>query len=88
MDQKAVSLYDVSVTRGIEHGAFMDDQGAWIVFLTMIGSILMSRSNTGGSRKPASKFPQLRKQMQKNAITKGLQKTRGHQPKPGGKKQP
>ncbi|MBS0201679.1 MAG: hypothetical protein JSS49_02180 [Planctomycetes bacterium] len=48
----------------------------------------MSRSNSGGARKPASKFPQLRKQMQKNSITKGLQKTRGHQPKPGGKKQP
>lgn len=35
----------------------------------------MSRSSGGGARKPASKFPQLRKQMQKNAITKGLHKT-------------
>ena len=48
----------------------------------------MSRSNTGGARQPASKFPQLRKQMQKNAIAKGVQKTKRHQPKPGGKKQP
>lgn len=48
----------------------------------------MSRSNTGGARKPASKFPQLRKQMQKNAIVKGVQKTKGHSPKPGGKKLP
>lgn len=48
----------------------------------------MSRSNSGGARKPASKFPQLRKQMQKNAITKGLQQTKSHQPKPKGKKLP
>jgi hypothetical protein len=48
----------------------------------------MSRSNSGGARKPASKFPQLRKQMQKNAIVKGIQKTKAHPPKPGGKKQP
>ena len=48
----------------------------------------MSRSSGGGARKPASKFPQLRKQMQKNAITKGLQQTKSHQPKPKGKKHP
>lgn len=48
----------------------------------------MSRSNGGGARKPASKFPQLRKQMQKNAITKGLQRTKSHPPKPKGKKLP
>ena len=48
----------------------------------------MSRSNTGGARKPASKFPQLRKQMQKNAISKGVQQTRRLQPKPKGKQLP
>lgn len=48
----------------------------------------MSRSSGGGARKPASKFPQLRKQMQKNAITKGLQQTKSQQPKPKGKKHP
>lgn len=48
----------------------------------------MSRSNSGGARKPASKFPQLRKQMAKNAITRGIQKTKGIQSKPGGKKKP
>ena len=30
----------------------------------------MSRSNTGGARKPASKFPHLRKKMQKNSVLK------------------
>ena len=48
----------------------------------------MSRSNSGGARKPASKFPQLRKQMQKNAIVKGVRQTKGLPAKPGGKKQP
>ena len=32
----------------------------------------MSRSNTGGARKPASKFPHLRKKMQKNSVLKNL----------------
>ena len=48
----------------------------------------MSRSGQQGARKPASKFPQLRKQMLKNAITRGVLQTKGHQPKPKGKKQP
>ena len=48
----------------------------------------MSRSGQQGARKPASKFPQLRKQMQKNAIIKGVLHTKGNQPKPKGKKQP
>jgi hypothetical protein len=48
----------------------------------------MSRSNSGGARKPASKFPQLRKQMQKNVIVKGIRQTKALPPKPGGKKQP
>ena len=48
----------------------------------------MSRSNTGGARKPASKFPQLRKQMQKNAISKGVLQTKRQQSKPKGKQQP
>ena len=48
----------------------------------------MSRSGNQGARKPASKFPQLRKQMQKNAIVKGVLQTRGSQSKPKGKKQP
>lgn len=47
----------------------------------------MSRSSGGGARKPASKFPQLRKQMQKNAVTKAVQKTKGL-PKTPGKKHP
>lgn len=47
----------------------------------------MSRSSGGGARKPASKFPQLRKQMQKNAVTKGVHKTKGL-PKAPGKKHP
>lgn len=47
----------------------------------------MSRSSGGGARKPASKFPQLRKQMQKNAVIKGVQKNKAL-PKPPGKKQP
>ena len=48
----------------------------------------MSRSNSGGARKPASKFPQLRKQMQKNAIFKGVLQTKRQPPKPKGKQQP
>ena len=47
----------------------------------------MGRSSGGGARKPASKFPQLRKQMQKNAVSKGIRQTKGLQSKPG-KKQP
>lgn len=47
----------------------------------------MSRSGNGGARKPASKFPQLRKQMQKNAVYKNLMNRSGV-PKPKGKKQP
>jgi len=50
----------------------------------------MSRSSGGGARKPASKFPQLRKQMQKNAVTRGIQKTKTTKglPKQQGKKLP
>lgn len=47
----------------------------------------MARSQ-GGARKPASKFPQLRKQMQKNAVSRGLQKTQNVPKKPYGKKAP
>jgi len=42
----------------------------------------MSRSGGGGARKPASKFPQLRKQMQKNATVSGVHKTKSRPPKP------
>ncbi len=48
----------------------------------------MVRSNSGGARKPASKFPQLRKQMQKNAVSKGVQQTKRLPPQPKGKKLP
>ncbi|MEK6261792.1 MAG: hypothetical protein AABP62_24605 [Planctomycetota bacterium] len=48
----------------------------------------MSRSNTGGARRPASKFPHLQKKMQKNSVLKNLA-TKGGQPKAlKGKKQP
>ncbi len=32
----------------------------------------MSRSNTGGARRPATKLPHLQKQMRKNAVLKNL----------------
>ena len=40
----------------------------------------MSRSNTGGARRPASKFPHLQKKMRKNSISKNLV-TKGGLPK-------
>lgn len=48
----------------------------------------MSRSNTGGARRPASKFPHLQKKMRQNAVLKNLT-TKGGPPKaPKGKKLP
>ncbi len=44
----------------------------------------MRRSNTGGARKPVSKFPHLWKKMQKNLVLKNLV-AKGRRP-PKGKK--
>lgn len=48
----------------------------------------MSRSNTGGARKPASKFPHLQKKMQKNSVLKNLAAKGGTTRPPKGKKLP
>ena len=59
-----------------------------IATLILEGHLTMSRSNTGGARRPASKFPHLRKKMQKNAVLKNLM-SKGGQPKGSkGKKLP
>ena len=44
----------------------------------------MSRSNTGGARRPASKFPHLQKKMRKNSVLKNLT-VKGGPPKPNNK---